>query len=555
MLRLDKTEGALLLSFLTPFSFSLLYIFRAFDNNTLTSWQWVFSGGGFGTILLYLVATTLAAPLISSLPLENHPLPVLAALAALSIVPLWSGPELLLDSGRYFLQAKALSHHGAGYFFQEWGQAITAWTDLPLVPFLYGLILKYGQESRTAVQLFNTLIFSLTVILTSLIGTRLWNRELGFHAGLLLTGIPYLLTQVPQLLVDIHAMFYLVLAVYCFLWAITSTGYLSLFVSALTLMLASLVKFSTWPMLAILPLCSLVVDSGPWKIRLRRILIILLPAALLLFVIAASKSAVLARQLELLFAYQRPALLLWDESLFSTFFFQGHPFIPVLAVLALYRAWRRRDRRFLFILSFCLLLFILRIERSRYTIPLLPYITLAAAYGLAAFREIWLRRLAGCLIVSWSLVILYGCYLPFFATTSMMNLKRAGASLDKMGGSSVEVVVLLQEKSAGSTFAAIPLLDLFTEKKIISRQKWPGREPAQLSPHSPLLFTWQLDRPDFYQLPGEQVPLPPLVIIGPGPADNDYYRYFRPAAVPPDPVIFSGHSGRFLFRTFVAIYP
>jgi hypothetical protein len=245
---LEKTEGILLLSFLTLFCFSLLFLFRSFDNNTLTSWQWVFGNGEFTKILPYLCAAIVLSLLISLyIPLEKHPQPVLIVVAGLSVIPLWSAPELLLDSGRYFLQAKSLAVSGPAFFFREWGHAVTAWTDLPLSPFLYGLILKYGNESRTAVQLFNTIIFILTVLLTCRIGTLLWTRELGFYAGLLLTGIPYLLTQVPQMLVDLHAMFFHVLAVYCFLLAIKSTDYPALALSSLTLVLAALVKFSLWP--------------------------------------------------------------------------------------------------------------------------------------------------------------------------------------------------------------------------------------------------------------------------------------------------------------------
>jgi hypothetical protein len=504
---------------------------------------------------LYLCAAIVLSLLISlHIPLERHPQPVLIAVAGLSVIPLWSAPELLLDSGRYFLQAKSLSVYGPAYFFREWGHAVTAWTDLPLSPFLYGLILKYGNESRTAVQLFNTIVFILTTLLTCRIGTLLWTREVGFYAGLLLTGIPYLLTQVPQMLVDLHAMFFHVLAVYCFLLAIKSTGYPVLALSSLTLVPAALVKFSLWPMLAILPLGSLVVYPGGFTAsRLKRIFLILLPAALLLLIIAGLKHDVLAEQAELLLTYQRPALQLWSESLFSTFLFQCHPFITLLALYAVFRAYQLRDRRFLFIFFYCLLIGVLQIHRIRYTLPLLPFITIMAAYGLAAFDEIRLRRLTGCLIVSSSLVILIVGYLPFFSTTSMMNIKKAGETLNNLAGTYAEVAVLPQEKSEGSTFMAIPLLDLFTEKQIISRQEWPRTKPEHLSSFSPLLFTWEQNKPAYYTMDRAGQQPSPLVIISSKPAGTDDYSRFRHTASP-EAVHFTGHSGIFRYRTFVTVY-
>jgi hypothetical protein len=186
----------------------------------------------------------------------------------------------------------------------------------------------------------------------------------------------------------------------------------------------------------------------------------------------------------LLLTYQRPALQLWSESLFSTFLFQCHPFITLLALYAVFRAYQLRDRRFLFIFFYCLLIGVLQIHRIRYTLPLLPFITIMAAYGLVAFDEIRLRRLAGCLIVSSSLVILFVGYLPFFSTTSMMNIKKAGETLNNLAGTSVEVAVLPQEKSEGSTFMAIPCLTCLLKNKSSPVRNGPARNPS-ISLHFP----------------------------------------------------------------------
>ena len=538
---------------------NLLYVCRSFDTNTLTSWQWVFGDGGFIRILPFLLSAIALSLIISwQIPLEKYPVPVLAIIAGTSVLPMWSAPELMLDSGRYFLQAKALSENGVVYFVREWGHTITAWTDMPLGPFLYGLVLKYGNETRIAVQLFNTVIFILTVVLTYKIGATLWDKELGFYAGLLLIGMPYLLTQVPQMLVDIHAMFFHLLAVYCFLEALRSTNYFTLFLSSVTLVLSLFVKYSIWPMFAILPLSIFVIyPKGSHQTILKRAVLIILPAALISLIFISFKLNVFSEQIEILFNYQRPALRLWGEGFVSSFLFQSHPFITLLALYSIYRAYQLRDRRFLFILFYCLLIGILQIQRIRYTIPLLPFISLMAAYGLVAIREPQLRRLAGCMIVSSSLVILFAVYLPFFHTTSMMNIKRAGEYLNNLDEEIVEVFVQPQEKSEGSTFIAIPILDMFTDKKIVSRQGWPHTKPEHLSPYSPLLFTWKQNKPSYYEVNKDQTQPPrSLVIISSGLTSNEDYSYLRgtPPLLDVKQKHFIRNSGVFRYRTFVSLY-
>ena len=95
-------------------------------------------------------------------------------------MPFWKVPEVIVDASRYFTQAKHLDVYGIGYFLREWGRDINIWTDMPLIPFLYGLIFKLFGESRIYIQAFTTLLFSLTVVLTYNIGKTLWDETVGF---------------------------------------------------------------------------------------------------------------------------------------------------------------------------------------------------------------------------------------------------------------------------------------------------------------------------------------------------------------------------------------
>ncbi len=548
---LDGWSWCLLLSFLLLFVFSLLFVFRVVDDNTLTSWQWTVGTVGIRRLLLLLsVALVFSLAFFRLRIPEAFPLPVLTLAAAMAVVPLWREPELLLDSGRYFLQAKSLSEHGVLFFAREWGHRIMAWTDLPLVPFLYGLIFSLAGESRTPIQFFNTLVFVLAVLVTFRTGAMLWNRSTGLHAALLLLGIPYLLTQVPLMLVDIHAMFLLILALFCFLTGLRATGFFPIIVAAAAVFLAGAVKFSTWPMLVLLPFCGLLYLPEQPARTCRRSAAVFLIVALAAVPVVVFFYPVLRQQVLLLWTYQRPALRLWHESAPSTFLFQVHPFITMLAAAGGFLAIRTRDRRFLIPLLPVALIPFLQIQRIRYLLPLFPFIVLLAARGLEIIREADGRRYAVLLVVSSSMVLAWGAFLPFFNTTSMVNLQRAGRFIDTLAGDRVEVHALPQAGSDGNTLIGIAQLDLFTRKKIFSPQGW-GPAGEHLPPLSPLLATWKLRRPAWY---GDEAVNAPLVIISGQPLDGNGSLEMG-AALPPGRVrYFTLCSGVFRYRTFVSVY-
>jgi asparagine N-glycosylation enzyme membrane subunit Stt3 len=195
--------------FLSFGAFLILYFFRYADNNRLTSWQWAFAGMDMVWFIPILMLGLTLAYAISLVSYEKFRPPLtlfFSSFLAASIF--WGAPEVIVDVSRYFTQAKHLELYGIKYFMSEWGTGINAWTDLPLVPFLYGLIFKYLGESRIFIQIFSTILFSLTVVLTYLTGKEFWNEETGFFAGAMLLGIPYIFSQTPMMLVDIPTMFF-----------------------------------------------------------------------------------------------------------------------------------------------------------------------------------------------------------------------------------------------------------------------------------------------------------------------------------------------------------
>ena len=71
-----------------------------------------------------------------------------------------------------------------------------------------------------------------------------------------------------------------------------------------------------------------------------------------------------------------------------------------------------------------------------------------------------------------------------------MNLQQVGEYLDTLDAVDVEVVALQQSQAAINPAVSVPLLDLYTSKRLIVRLD----KPAPAGPHadeSSLRFTWE----------------------------------------------------------------
>lgn len=494
-----KIEQILLVCLCLLVVVPLLYVYRAFDASTFTSWRWVFSGTPMLRVFFLLVPALFFAYALSVLPSAGqHARFFLFILSFASILPLWHEPEVVIDASRYFLQAKSLKEYGPAFFLREWGRSIPAWTDMPLIPMLYGLVFSAFGEVRIAVEALNTFFFAMTAVLTYSIGKRLWDEETGLHAGLLLMGIPFLLTQVPLLLVDVGAMFFLALAVLLFLRTVERGGFARSAATACAICAAMFTKYSILPMLSVCALITVIYARNEPKTVFLRALGVLFLSGVLSGAVVAVYHDVFSEQLGLLRSYQVPALGRWQEGFVSIFLYQTHPFITGLALFGIYRAYRERDIRFAAAGWFVLMVVLLRITRIRYLVPLFPLFALMASYGLGEIRGLRMRKFICLGIAASSLVITYFAYLPFLNGTSLNNLAEAGKYLDTLPCASVEVFASPQRDSAGSTYAAIPILDYFTNKKIISPQVWSEHDGNARAGTSSMRFTWELKRPRFY---------------------------------------------------------
>jgi 4-amino-4-deoxy-L-arabinose transferase-like glycosyltransferase len=494
-------EAYLAISFAALAALPLLYILRFLDDNRLTSWQWVMGDGGIGSMYLFVIPAILLAFGLARFDFPERLQSLFLFCAAFGItILLWDIPEVLLDASRYFVQAKYLALYGPRFFWQEWGNTIGAWTDMPLVPFLYGLLFKLFGETRISVQIFNGVLFSLAPVLTYKVAAMLWDEKTGFSAGFLLLAIPYLPTQVPLMLVDTATMFFLLFAIYAYLNALTKGGWLRCCISSIAIFLALFSKYSAWPMLGILPLITLVhLDKNRARVIVQRSLFIGLFSLLAAGMVFLSKRDVFLFQIELLRTFQAEGLKRWQEGYVSSLFFQVYPLVTVAALLGIIRAVRKKDYRFLVAGWFALFVFLLQVKRMRYMVPLLPLLTMMAAYGLQGLRDARLIRFACYACVFSSLVVLFGAYKPFLKKTSMNNLLEAGLFLNSRPETTFSVRCLPQHESMGSTYAAMPILDLYTRKNLVSETGWPSvRELRPDFLKASLRFSWELRQPEFY---------------------------------------------------------
>ncbi len=545
------------ISFLTLILFLLLFIFRNIDDNKLTSWQWVFLHTDHIKVFVLLLIGLGGAFLASAIPFDEHYHPLLLFLFSFIVsIGFWSTPEVIVDASRYFTQAKHLELFGIGYFLRQWGREIFAWTDMPFVPFLYGLIFKFFGEKRIYIQILTTLFFSGTTVCIYYIGKMLWNRETGFYAGLLLLGIPYLFSQVPLMLVDIPTMFFYTLAIATFIKALQKGGTKIVVFSSISILLAFFSKYSTWLMLSVLGIVFLVLyfkETKPFTVASIAVLSTLLIGGIFL-----SHLEVFSEQIRLLFTYQRPGLRRWEEGFISTFLFQTHPFVTAIAVYSLYMAFKNRDSRFLIAAWPLLLVFVLEIKRIRYIIMTFPMLALMASYGLQSIHRRRLKRFFVISILVYSLIIGYTAYLPFLQKMSAVNLMRAGEFLNTLSIKNVKVFTVQSDDRLQypplNYAVSVPILDIFTEKNILYYGGNNLPPPQRIIETSPLRFTWEYKIPRYYQSTPYTKASTALLIISDS-TEVSLPDYIEQESSPyTHSIIFSTTEGVFRYKTIVRVF-
>ncbi|MDP2156982.1 MAG: glycosyltransferase family 39 protein, partial [Nitrospirota bacterium] len=469
--RLRRNGASFLIFSVSLVLFYILYRLRFLDDSRLTSWDDVFSVvQPLRTGVLLCISLVAAFIFSRSALIERKPVAVLFIISFAVSAMFWQEPEMIVDASRYFIQAKHLELYGVSYFFREWGNGINAWTDLPAIPFLYGSLFTVFGESRLIIQVFNTLLFSSSVVITYLIGRELWDKDTGLYAAMFLLGIPYLFTQLPLMLVDLPSMFFLMLSIYTFLLALRRGGTL-IALASLSIFIAFFTKYSAWLMLTVIPVMYAVElyknrKKGLDRYALRG-MIVFFVSFFMISIVIAFKHDEIVKQIYLLISYQMPGLHRWGESFYSTYLFQMHPVIPALVAVSLFVAVRKRDTSYISVGWLVFIILALQVMRIRYIIMVFPLLSLMAAYGLGAIRDKMISRFIVYSTVAFSLTLALSGFLPFLQHMSAVNLRDAGKYLDSLDVAVVEVFTPLPDDFVMSPAVSVPLLDLHTKKKIV----------------------------------------------------------------------------------------
>ncbi len=484
------------------FLYYLLYRLRALDDSRLASWQDVFSEGFSLRTALSLLIGLGVAFFISRFSFPGRrPVLFLFSVSFVMSVCFWNEPELIVDASRYFTQAKHLELYGITYFLREWGAGIKAWTDLPAVPFLYGIMFSIFGEHRILIALFNTLMFSSAVVLTYLTGKELWSDQAGLYGGIFLLGIPYLYTQVPLMLVDVAAMSFFMLAVYTFIRALRKGG-MMIAGAGLSIFLSFFTKYSAWLMLTLLVVIFIEELLANRRKELDRFalrgMIVFFASFFLISLVIAFNHDVMMKQIHLLLTFQRPGLRRWGESFLAIYFFQVHPVITLLAAASVAVAFRKKDYTYAIIAWVVLLALVLQIRRIRYLIMIFPMLCLMASYGLLHISRALNPGFVALSTAACSFALAYTAFLPFQQSTSAENIRDAAGYLNSLDISAVEVITPIPGTCVMNPSVSVPLLDLFLRVPV--RYRYSGTEypiPGDLDT-SPLRFTWTYRNPPYY---------------------------------------------------------
>ena len=181
--------------------------------------------------------------------------------------------------------------------------------------------------------------------------------------------------------------------------------------------------------------------------------------------------------------------------------------------------------------------------------------TLMAAYGLMQIRNSEIRRfIVFCIIIS-SLVLAYFAYLPFLQIISTVNLKNSGKFLNSLDVANIEVFTLPQEKSIINPAISVPLLDIFTNKRVTYVMDIDPTGVWEKAQKSALRFTWEYKNPPYYMNDTEDLrKVTAVVVISsdpnqliPGYIEQRIKKYNSSKE-------FKTFSNLFRYRTVVTVY-
>lgn len=492
--------SALILSF-----YAVLYRFRHLDRNVFFSWSEIFEHVFLAEIVLLLSLCILLSHALSRIrmKLDERLTPFMLFFVTFLIGAIfWSTPEINPDMGRYFTEARYVEEYGATSFIRNWGSSTNALgdylvlADLPAVPLLYGLIFKIFGKSWIYMRIFGTALFASTVVITYLIGRKLWGKT-GIYSGALLLSSPYLLLKSSLTLVEIPMMFFTAAAIYSTLNALEKgRSRIWALAAAVFIFFAFFSKLSAWPALGAIPAVFLISYlKGKDMVVLRRGGLIALLSGALIFAFIFYKFDIfldLPLQISSLVDLQMNQ---YRESPLSLLFFQISPVITILSISSFYFAFKKRDLNYVLLLFWFLVpLLVFHSSRLRYMVSALPALAIMASIGLSEIGTENNRKFVVYSTVLCSLALAAFYYLPYTHSYSTTNLKNAAEYTDTLDVDGVEFFAVFPENYRFNLNILLPVFDIYSNKEVKTPLYWESHTKPP-----PAGWTWRyIYPPPFY---------------------------------------------------------
>lgn len=450
-------------------SYYILYLFRSVDNTVLMSWNQVFyfTGINIYKLLLILSVVIIISFIISRINIfnryneEKYHILLLFFSGVIIGSLFWNIPEINPDAARYMTEAKYLEEYGIQRFFIDWGHELFVFVDFPSIPFFYGIIFRYLGEYREYIQLFNTILFSLTSILTYKISKRLWDEEVGLYSGFLLLSFPYLLSQVPLMLIDIPLMFLTILSAFL-IFKIFDNKYYS--IPALLVVFFTIYSKMTSPLM-IIPAISILLINYKYIIKNRSrwdFTLILSLASIILFLYW--KYDVFIEQIRYMQNYSGPVF--YESEL--NYLFQIGPITIFLALISILVAYLKKDKNFIILIAWIFLPFLMfHDSRIRYMIPVFPFIAIMSSISICAISNKDIKKFLIMSLALASIVFTLYAYIPFEENFTDKNIKNAAEFTNTINISEIQLILDFSEKHPYDPEPFVPLFDLYSHKKLI----------------------------------------------------------------------------------------
>ena len=459
----------ILIGFAILISYYLLYIFRYKDNTVLMSWDLVFYHTGINIyeLLLILSIVIFISFIISKINIskkyneEKYHILFLFFSGMIIGSFFWNIPEINPDAARYFMEAKYLEIYGIQSYFNNWGHGLSVWVDFPSIPFFYGIIFRYFGEYREYIQIFNTILFSLTSVLIYKISKRLWNEEIGLYSGFLLLSFPFLLSQVPLTLVDVPLMFLTILSAFL-VFKIFDNKYYSI-PASLVIFLTVYVKMTS--VLMIIPSISILIINYRSIIKNRnRWIFTLILSILSTILFFYWKRDLLIEQIQIIQSYSGP--LFYESEI--NYLFQLGPITIFLALLSIIAAYLKKDKNYSILIVWVFIPFImLHDSRIRYMIPVFPFIAIMSSISLSFISNKNIKKFLILSLTLTSIVFTIYAYIPFEENFTDKNIKNAAEFTNALNNSEIQLILDFSDKHPYDPKPFVLLFDLYSNKRIV----------------------------------------------------------------------------------------